>query len=48
MILEVKVTEKYDQFADKGVRFGLVDEHDAKPGNHITRKALDGLFLMMS
>ncbi len=45
---KVKVAEKYDQFAGQGVKFGLVDERDAKLDDYITRKALDGLFLMMA
>ena len=45
---KVKVAEKYDQFAGKGVKFGLVDERDAKLDDYITRKAMDGLFLMMA
>lgn len=45
---KVKVAEKYDQFAGKGVKLGLVDERDAKLDDYITRKALDGLFLMMA
>ncbi len=47
-MLKVKVAEKYDQFAGKGVKFGLVDEHDARLDDYITRKAMDGLFLMMA
>lgn len=45
---KVKVAEKYDQFADKGVKFGLVNEQDARLDDYITRKAMDGLFLMMA
>ena len=45
---KVKVAEKYDQFAGKGVRFGLVEERDARLDDYITRKAMDGLFLMMA
>ncbi len=45
---KVKIAEKYDQFAGKGVRFGLVDERDAKLDDYITRKAMDGLFVMMA
>lgn len=45
---KVQVAEKYDQFAGKGVQFGLVDEKDAKLDDYITRKAMDGLFLMMA
>ena len=47
-MLKVKVAEKYDQFAGKGAKFGLVDERDAKLDDYITRKALDGLFVMMA
>ena len=45
---KVKVAEKYDQFAGKGVKFGLVEERDAKLDDYITRKAMDGLFVMMA
>jgi hypothetical protein len=44
---KVKLAEIYDQLAGKGAQFGLVDEKDAKLDDYITRKALDGLFLMM-
>lgn len=47
-MINVRVAEKYDRFAGKGVKFGLVDEGDAKLDGYITRKALDGLFLMMA
>lgn len=45
---KVKLAEKYNEFADKGTRFGLVSKEDARLESHITRKALDGLFLMMA
>jgi hypothetical protein len=45
---KVKLAEKYDQFAGKGAKFGLVDERDAQLDNYITRKAMDGMFLMMA
>ena len=45
---KVKVAQKYDQFAGKGVKLGLVEERDAKLNDYITRRALDGLFLMMA
>lgn len=47
-MLKTKVAEKYNQFAGKGVTFGLVDERDARLDDYITRKALDGLFLIMA
>lgn len=45
---KVKLAETYDRFAGKGARFGLVDERDAQLDDYITRKAMDGLFLMMA
>lgn len=45
---KVKLAEKYDQFAGKGAKFGLVDKRDAQLDDYITRKAMDGLFLMMA
>jgi hypothetical protein len=45
---KVNLAEKYDQFASKGAQFGLVDQRDAKLDDYITRKAMDGLFLMMA
>lgn len=45
---KVKLAETYDRFAGKGARFGLVDKRDAQLDDYITRKAMDGLFLMMA
>lgn len=45
---KVKLAETYDQFAEKGVQFGLIDKRDTKMDDYITRKAMDGLFLMMA
>lgn len=45
---KVKLAETYDRFAGKGTKFGLVDERDARLDDYITRKALDGLFLIMA
>ncbi|HEY8888259.1 MAG TPA: DUF4197 domain-containing protein [Gallionella sp.] len=45
---KVKLAGKYDQFAGKGAEFGLVDKRDANLEDYITRKAMDGLFLMMA
>ncbi|MDP1870104.1 MAG: DUF4197 domain-containing protein [Gallionella sp.] len=45
---KVKFAEKYDQFAGQGVKLGVVDPQDAKLDDYITRKAMDGLFLMMA
>ena len=45
---KVKLAEKYDQFAGKGAKLGLVEKRDARLDDYITRKAMDGLFLMMA
>lgn len=45
---KVKLAEKYDRLAGQGAKFGLVKEQDAKLENYVTRKALDGLFLMIA
>jgi hypothetical protein len=45
---KVKLAETYDQFAGKGEKFGLVDKRDANLDDYITRKAMDGLFMMMA
>jgi hypothetical protein len=45
---KVNLARKYDQFAGKAAKFGLVDERDANLEDYITRKAMDGLFLMMA
>ena len=45
---KVGLAQTYDRFAGKGVRLGLVNESDAHLEDYITRKALDGLFLMMA
>lgn len=45
---KVQLAEKYDEFAGKGAKFGLVEQRDANLNDYITRKAMDGLFLMMA
>lgn len=45
---KVKLAETYDRFAGKGAEFGLVDKRDARLDDYITRKAMDGLFLIMA
>ncbi len=44
----VQLAEKYNEYADKGVRFGLVSREDANLDAYVTQKALDGLFLVMA
>jgi len=45
---KVKLAEKYNQFADKGVKLSLINQNDANLDDYITRKAMDGLFLMIA
>ncbi len=45
---KVKLAEKYDQFAGKAAKYGLVREEDAQLENYVTQKALDGLYLMIA
>jgi hypothetical protein len=44
----VRLAEKYDQFAGKAAKFGLVREQDAHLENYVTQKTLDGLYLMIA
>ena len=45
---KVKVAEKYDQFAGKASKLGLIKEQDAHLDDYVTQKALDGLYLMIA
>ena len=44
----VKLAEKYNQYAQKGVKFGLVKKEQANLDDYVTQKALDGLFYMVA
>jgi hypothetical protein len=44
----VNLAQKYDQFAAKGEKLGLVDAKNANLESYVTQKALDGLFVMMA
>jgi uncharacterized protein DUF4197 len=44
---KVSLAEKYNAIAGKGSAFGLVKPEDANVEQYVTRKALDGLFLMI-
>jgi len=45
---KVNLAEKYNQFAEKGVKLGLINQNDANLDDYITHKAMDGLFLMIA
>ncbi len=47
-IAKVKLAEKYDQFAGKAAKFGLVKKEDEHLDDYVTAKALDGLYLMIA
>lgn len=40
--------KKYNEFAGKGAKFGLVAEKDANIESYVTQKTLDGLYTMMA
>ena len=45
---KVQLAEKYDQFAGKASKFGLIKEEDAHLDDYVTQKTLDGLYLMIA
>jgi len=45
---KVKLAEKYNEYAQKGVQFGLVKKDQANLDDYVTQKALDGLFYMVA
>lgn len=44
----VKLAEDYNRFAKPAAQFGLIDKQDADLDQYVTRKAVDGLFLMIA
>jgi len=45
---KVQLAQKYDEYAGKGVKLGLVKKEDANLDAYVTQKALDGLFTMVA
>lgn len=45
---KVGLAQKYNEYAEKGARFGLVDKEAANIDTYVTQKALDGLFLTIA
>lgn len=45
---KVGLVQKYDDFAGKANRLGLLDDSQTNLENYVTQKALDGLFLMIA
>lgn len=44
---KVKVREAYEQFAGKAAKFGVISQEDSQLDNYVTRKTLDGLYLLI-
>jgi hypothetical protein len=45
---KVKLAEKYNEYAEKGAKFGLIRKEHANLDQYVTEKALDGLFYMVA
>lgn len=45
---KVGLAQKYNEYAEKGARFGLIDKQAANIDTYVTQKALDGLYLMIA
>jgi len=45
---KVQLADKYNQYASKAAKVGLLDEKDANLDSYVTHKALDGLYLMIA
>ncbi len=44
---KAKLSEAYDRFAGKAAKFGVLKPEDSQLDGYVTRKALDGLYLMI-
>jgi hypothetical protein len=44
----VGLAQKYNAYAEKGVHLGLVKKEDSNLDDYVTRRALDGLFLVVA
>jgi len=45
---KLQLAEQYNQFAGKAASSGLIDKKDADLDGYVTKKAMDGLFLMIA
>lgn len=45
---QVGLAQQYNNLAGQAASFGVVKQQDAKIENYVTRKAMDGLFLMIA
>lgn len=46
-IAQTRLSEAYDRFAGKAAKFGVLGQEDSQLDGYVTRKALDGLYLMI-
>ena len=44
---KVGLAQQYNDFAATGAKFGLISDEDAKIESYVTKKALDGLYLVI-
>ena len=44
----VQLADSYNKYAEQGSKLGLVKKEDANINQYVTRKALDGVYLMMA
>lgn len=44
---KVGLADKYNQYADKAVKYGLLKPEDARLEDYVTARTLDGLYLMI-
>lgn len=42
------LAQRYNEYAERGAAFGLVSQEDANLDDYVTRKAMDGLFVMVA
>ena len=48
MTAKVQLAQQYDSLAGEAAKFGLVQQQDATLDGYVTRKAVDGLFVVMA
>jgi len=46
-LARVDLAQKYNRYANTGVRYGLISAQDADLDEYVTQKALDGLYFMV-
>ena len=44
----VQLADSYNKFAEQGSKYGLVKKEDANINQYVTKKALDGVYLMIA